>query len=95
MQVTRGRRERKADFAYAYGWQVIDPTHQNWLAVACTVGGAWGHGLLEIPGVLGPEPPGPTPFVVGWVGMILPEEFSLVDCIEPLWGEVLVALMAA
>ena len=95
MQVARGRRERKADLAYAYGRLDVDPAHQNRLAVACTVGGTWGHGLLEIPHFLGQELPGPIPFVIEWVGMILPEELSLVNFIEPLRGEVIAALMAA
>src|SRR5262249_15713190 len=95
MQVARGRRERKADFAYAYGWQVVEPTHQDCLAVVRMVGGAWGHGLLAILTVLGLEPPGPASFVVGWVGVIRPEELALVDFVELFWGKVIVVLVAA
>ena len=91
VEMAGGRGEPEADLGVPHRRQVVVAPHEDRRAVVGRVGGPR-RARRESPRL---EAPGPAPSRVGRVRMVLPEEFPLVDLVEFLGQEFLVALMGA
>src|SRR5215467_5656597 len=84
VQVGGSFRHGKTDLAAADRRQIIDHPHHDWFAIA---------GVVRWVGSNAVESPGSAAFVIGWLRMVLPQEFLLPDFIEFLRRKLLVTLM--